>query len=174
MANVGTGLAAGMAAGKQAAQTQKGAKAKFGAQQGAGPEFPYVVAGAKIYCDEGTHFRRLDLPKCHGVYIRDKAATHEEDSVHPDNIPIFGVCRSAMNANEAVQYDNPYNPDLLPFGEGMSFPILGKRCEPKVGKWLDAKEDTLVDGIAALTVECTLACCYGGIIGFVTDGQEVE
>jgi len=39
----------------------------------AGNEYPYIVAGAKIFCDEGTHFRRLDLPESHGACIRDLA-----------------------------------------------------------------------------------------------------
>ena len=24
-------------------------------------EYPYIVAGAKMVCDQGSHFRRLDL-----------------------------------------------------------------------------------------------------------------
>ncbi|MCL1989778.1 MAG: DUF4280 domain-containing protein [Defluviitaleaceae bacterium] len=135
-------------------------------------EYPYVVAGARMFCDKGTHFRRLDLPTCHGAYIRDKAMTNEEDCQHPDNIPIFGVCLSGANPHEDMQYTGSGSEDFLPF-ENVEFPIIGKRCCPEVGKWLNAKEDVLVDRKPALTANCTCVCRNGGIIGFVDDGQGV-
>ena len=138
----------------------------------AGDEYPYIVAGAKIFCDKGTHFRRLDLPKSHGACIRDLAMTNEDDCKHPENIPIFGVCLSSVNPNEEVQYTGSGSEDLLPF-ENVSFPIIGKRCCPEIDKWLNAKDDVLVDGKPALTAKCTMVCCHGGIIGFVDDGQGV-
>ena len=136
-------------------------------------EYPYIVAGAKIFCDHGTHFRRLDLPMCHGVYIRDKAATNEDDCVHPENIPIFGVCFSGSNPNDLVEYSGSNPEDLLPFEGDIDFPIIAKECTPNLGKWLNAKEDVLVDEKPALTARCTIVCRYGGIIGFADDGQGV-
>jgi hypothetical protein len=45
---------------------------------------------------------------------------------------------------------------------------------PKLGaKWLDAQTEMLVDGKPAITVKCTIACAYGGIITFIDDGQGV-
>jgi len=135
-------------------------------------EYPYVVAGATIFCSEGTHFNNLDLPMSHGVYIRDRAAMHEEDSVPGINIPEFGVCRSANNSNGEKQTSDAVG--LLPFDDSVSLPIVGKLCTPMTEKWIDAKEDVLVEGIPALTVECTLVCTQGGgIIAFVDDGQGV-
>lgn len=31
--------------------------------------YEYVVRGALLYCDCGSHHRRLNLPKCHDIYI---------------------------------------------------------------------------------------------------------
>jgi len=126
-----------------------------------------------MVCDQGSHFRRLDLPMCHGVRIRDRFATNEDDCVHPDNVPIFGVCFSESNPNELVEYSGSNPEDMRPFGGEITFPIIAKRCTPILGKWLYAKEDTLVDGKPALIGRSILVCCHGGIIGFVDDGQGV-
>lgn len=136
-------------------------------------QYPYIVAGARIFCDQGTHFRKLDLPKCHGAYIRDRAMMNEDDCVHPDNIPTFGVCLADGNDGEKVEYSGSGSEDLLPF-EGVAFPIIGHRCNPKVCKWMYAKEDVLVDKKPALTAECILTCSHGGVIGFADDGQGVD
>jgi len=131
----------------------------------------YVVAGATFFCSKGTHFRRLDLPLSHGVYIRDISATNEDDCVVGRNIPTFGVCLSESNGSELVQ--TTHTDGLLPF-ENVTLPIIGKRCTPQVGKWIDAKEDKFVDGKPQLTVQCTLVCGRGGgVIGFVDNGQGV-
>ena len=131
----------------------------------------YVVAGATFYCTKGSHFRRLDLPLSHGVSIRGISATNEDDCVVGRNIPTYGVCLSESNGNDLVQ--TSHTDGLLPF-ENVSLPIIGKRCTPVVGKWIDAKEDMLVGGKPALTVQCTLVCSRGGgVIGFVDNGQGV-
>jgi hypothetical protein len=132
----------------------------------------YVVAGAKMFCNKGSHFRRLDLPRCHGVYLREKAATNEDDRVPMVNIQPFGVCLSDRNTSEMMQ--TSHREDMLPFGN-VPLPIVGARCTPSVShKWIDAKEDSLVDGKPALTIRSTLLCHRGGgVIAFVNDGQEV-
>jgi len=163
MSKMGKAMARAKGAKKAAAQAAAEAEVA---------EYPYVVMGATIFCDKGTHFRYLELPLSHGVDVRDIPAMNEDDCKYPANIPIFGVCLSEGNpSGQQVQISDTQ--EMLPFGDGVALPIIGKPCLPKVGKWLDAKEDTLVDGKPALTTQCTLICCYGGVIGFADDGQGV-
>ena len=61
----------------------------------------------------------------------------------------------------------------LPKGHSMPpMPVAGRLCTPILGpKWIDAHEDTLIDGVPSLTSDCTIACVYQGIIFFLDDGQ---
>lgn len=143
-------------------------------------QYPYVVRGATIYCTCGTHMRKLDMPVAHGSYIRDKAMmNHSDCKVGLDqNIPPFGACRSESKDGIDIKIEDAK--DLLPITdeEGnpveIPMPVEGKLCEPKLAaKWAEAQENTLVDGKPALTVKCTIACSYGGTIGFMDAGQDV-
>ena len=140
----------------------------------------YVVRGATIYCAYGSHFRKLDMPVAHGSYIRGKPMMNELDcKVGLDaNIAPFGACMAPDNPNVNIEISDATN--ALPIDENGSppaLPISGKLCTPLLGeKWCDAKEDVLVDGVAALMVNCTLACEIGGeeaVIGFADNGQEL-
>ena len=53
---------------------------------------------------------------------------------------------------------------------GANIPFFGI-CT-KTGEICVPKEDTLVEGQAAITEESTACCCEGGIITFVTSGQK--
>lgn len=143
-------------------------------------QYPYAVRGARIYCTCGTHTRRLDMPASHGAEIRGKAMLHEQDCKVglEKNIPPFGACYSEENGEIFVQIND--TTDLMPMEDEngnpaeVPLPIEGRLCVPKLGaRWLDAQEETLVDGKPAVTVKCTIACSYGGVIGFMDDGQEV-
>jgi hypothetical protein len=142
--------------------------------------YPYVVRGATIYCSCGTHMRKLDMPVSHGSYIRDQAMMNKTDcKVGLDqNIPPFGACLSESKDGIDIKIED--TKDLVPFTdeEGnpieMPVPIEGKLCEPDLDKeWADAQEETLVDGKPAITVQCTVTCKYGGVIGFMDAGQGV-
>ncbi len=142
--------------------------------------YPYVVRGATIYCSCGTHMRKLDMPVSHGSYIRDHAMMNKTDcKVGLDqNIPPFGACLS--ESKDVIDIKIEDTKDLVPFTdeEGnpieMPVPIEGKLCEPDLDKeWADAQEETLVDGKPAITVQCTVTCKYGGVIGFMDAGQGV-
>lgn len=142
--------------------------------------YPYAVRGARIYCSFGSHIRKLDMPASHGAKIRDKAMLHEQDcKVGIDqNIAPFGACYSPENAEIEIEISDAK--DLVPMGDEngnpieATLPIVGKLCVPQLGdKWLNAQEETLVDGKPAITVQCTVACKYGGVISFIDDGQEV-
>lgn len=142
--------------------------------------YPYVVRGATMYCTCGTHMRKLDMPVSHGSYIRDKAMMNKSDCKVglEQNIPPFGACMSENKDGIDIKIED--TKDLVPFTDEkgnpieVPMPIEGKLCEPKLGnEWLDAEENTLVDGKAAITVKCTITCSYGGTIGFMDAGQEV-
>ena len=142
--------------------------------------YPYAVRGATIYCSCGTHTRKLDMPVSHGAYVRDKAMMNKTDcKVGIDqNIPPFGACQSETKDGIDIKIED--TKDLVPYTdeEGnpieIPLPIEGKLCEPKLAmEWADAQEKTLVDGEPALTVQCTITCSYGGVIGFMDAGQEV-
>ncbi len=143
-------------------------------------QYPYAVRGATIYCECGTHMRKLDLPVSHGSYIRDKAMMNNEDcKVGLDqNIPPFGACRSDKKDGIDIKIEDAK--DLLPIADEngnpveIPMPVEGKLCEPRLeARWAEAQEKTLVDGKPALTVKCTIACSYGGTIGFMDAGQDV-
>lgn len=142
--------------------------------------YPFVVRGAKIYCTCGTHVRKLDMPVSHGSFIRDKAMMNKKDCrVGLDqNIPPFGACLSEKKEGTDIKINDAK--DLVPFTDEngkpikVSMPIEGKLCEPKLAaEWSDSEENTLVDGIQAITAKCTITCEYGGIIGFMDAGQDV-
>ena len=149
------------------------------------PHYPYVVRGARIFCQYGTHIRRLDMPAAHGAFIRDKAMMNEDDcKVGLDyNIAPFGGCHSPLNEGTRVDITigpdeepmpNDYDPDGFTEHDDGSitegafiFPEPGtvikdvKLCEPDLGdKWLDAEKETLVDGKPALTMKCSIMCSY--------------
>ena len=143
-------------------------------------QYPYVVRGATIYCNCGSHKRKLDMPASHGSYIRDKAMMNKDDCVVglDQNIPPFGACRA--EGKEGIDIKINDGTDALPGMDEngnlveMPLPIEGKLCEPNLCQgWLDAHETTLVDGKPALTVNSTITCCYGGTIAFIDAGQDV-
>ena len=139
-----------------------------------GNSFYYIVRGARMVCDHGTHIRQIDMPAGHGSYIREKPMLHGEDNkVGLDaNIPPFGACSSPNNNNIDIVIHDAEN--IIPGenGEMPSMPVGGKLCAPVFGgKWCDVHEDTLVDGIPALTTNSTLVCTCGGVIFFIDNGQ---
>jgi hypothetical protein len=120
------------------------------------------------------------MPVSHGSYVREKAMMHEKDCQTglDANIPPFGVCRSPENSGQQISISDAA--DLVPYqdeyGRAVTppLPIEGRLCAPALpAKWIDAQEETLVDGVPALTKNCTITCQYGGIICFIDDGQEV-
>ena len=49
-------------------------------EEGEEVQFPYLVRGAELYCNCGTHKRRLNLPICHGVYTNGKPMPKRRES----------------------------------------------------------------------------------------------
>lgn len=125
----------------------------------------YVVMGAKMRCNKGTHARQINLPVSHGSYVTGKPMMNEDDNVVDKNISYFGICKECQEGE-----------DIYLIGEdGKQLPP-GKKCLVQIsGKWSKAKEDTLVEGKAALTTDSWLVCSlHKGIIKFQTNGQEGE
>lgn len=104
----------------------------------------YVVRGGVMHCSLGTSDRKINLPVSHGSYVKGDPIMNKKDTATDANIPFFGLCTKT-----------------------------GEICVPSVtGDWQNPKEDTLVEGQAAITKESTACCCEGGIITFVTSGQK--
>lgn len=102
----------------------------------------YIVRGAKMKCSKGSKLVRINLPASHGSYVNGKPMMVKTDRVVGANIGKFGFCEGAS-------------------------------CKVKIlGDWMKYKEDTLVGGYGALTTQSVLVCAYGGIIRFISDGQD--
>lgn len=151
-------------------------------------DYEYVVRGAKLCCRCGSHIRMLNLPECHGVYIKENPMVHECDCVQgihrQGNISWFGVCtadRSQELPGDNVCYEltKENNKDGV---EGQTEP--GKKCQPIiVGVWQDVYDKTKIvdkwegdiereEALSSITTGSFLVCAYGGIIEPLTSGQE--
>lgn len=140
----------------------------------------YVVRGALLHCQYGSHCRRLNLPLCHGVYTLKKPIMFKKDCVVEENIPSFGVCSSPDNpTGGSISYvkEAPRNPDGSFTGEVASGTVTGTPCVPViVNVWDDTHDDTHIgkEGEPALTTRSFLVCKYNGLIEIVRSGQEDE
>jgi hypothetical protein len=128
----------------------------------------------------GSHIRRLDMPVCHGSYIREIPMMHERDCRVGlgANIPPFGACFSPNNRGPEILVHDADG--MMPWTDenGNSFmpnmPIQGRPCTPSFGlRWNDAFDETLVDGRPALRTNCTITCHLMGTVVFLDDGQGV-
>lgn len=121
----------------------------------------YVVRGAKMKCDKGSHKKRINLPTSHGAYSNENPIMNESDNVVGENISCFGICKGSCPSSGNITLAKEHGGT-----------VTGKKCVVKILKeWMKTKGDTLVDGAPALTTDSILICAYGGQIKFVTDGQ---
>lgn len=124
----------------------------------------YIVRGAKMVCDKGTHKRKINLPNSHGSYTNGKPMMHKKDRIVGENISNFGICTG----------DCPSSDDTYLVGEDGQT-VSGKKCAVTIlDDWMIVKEDTVIRGEPALTTDSTLVCKYGGQITFVTNGQQED
>ena len=113
----------------------------------------YVVRGARMICNKGTDTKRINLPVSHGTYSHGQPIMNENDNVVSQNISSFGICSGSCPSNGCSEKT--------------------KKCQIMIlNKWMNTKEDTLIDVAPALTTASILICAYGGVIKFITDGQE--
>ena len=123
-------------------------------------EEAYVVRGAKLRCDKGSHCRLINLPKSHGSYVDGKPIMAEDDCKFGTNIMSFGICQI------------PKGEEITLVGEDGK-PVTGSPCVANIlGKWQKTKTGFLADGSSALTTESYMICMQGGIITIVESGQE--
>ncbi|WHX48244.1 DUF4280 domain-containing protein [Paenibacillus woosongensis] len=130
-------------------------------------KYEYVVRGANIFCDCGSHLRKLNLPNSHGAYVNGKPMMNESDSIPEVNISNFGICSSPENQSGETVY--------LISMDGQE--IQGKPCLLALlagSKWEKTKEQAKVEGKSALTTESELHCSLGGVIRFNSSGQHEE
>jgi hypothetical protein len=125
----------------------------------------YLVRGAMLICDKGSHPRRLNLPESHGSYVCSNPWMIESDCGE-ENVKFFGVCSSETPPEGAkVQRFEGYQPKG---SEGTVDPVEGPRCTPDIlDKWKNCHGEVL-------TMDSYLVCNCGGLITPVTSGQEYQ
>lgn len=137
----------------------------------------YLIRGAMMKCTHGSHYRRLNLPKSHGVYTKDRPLMNETDSLEGDehNIPTFGICDSCNNKtgnSVLLKKDVPRDKYGKPTGKPSPGEIRGIPCSPVIiSNWMCPNEASFVEGSKAITVQSFLVCKYEGIIEVVDSGQ---
>lgn len=143
----------------------------------------YVVRGSLLKCRYGSHCRRMNLPKCHGVYTLKKPLVFKKDCKGgiegaEFNITTFGVCRSPSNQtgeNICLKKEAPRGPDGSFTGEEAKGTVTGTPCVPDiVGEWEGTHKDAHIglEGEEALVTSSFLVCRYGGLIEIIRSGQE--
>jgi len=143
----------------------------------------YVVRGALLKCQFGSHCRRLNLPRCHGVYTLKKPIVFKRDCKGgmegaDINVTTFGVCTSPGNPTSAsvcLKKEAPRNPDGSFTGDAASGTVTGAPCMPEIiGAWEDTHGETHIgeEDEEALTTRSFLVCAYGGLIEIIRSGQE--
>ena len=165
------------------------------AAQSGGAREEYLVRGAYLACSCGTHHRRLNLPRSHGVYIKDRehclmnAADCKPGEGQGYNIPPFGICQAEGFPRSGKQpvllkteTINPLtgeayrdiNGHVIKFEDN----VKGCRCEAAIeGMWQGTHTKTCVclkgeTPYPPLTTGSYLVCKYGGVIWPINSGQE--
>ncbi|WP_025716318.1 DUF4280 domain-containing protein [Paenibacillus sp. 1-18] len=124
----------------------------------------YIVRGACMNCQCGSHPRKINLPVSHGSYVNQKPMMNQGDYTE-ENVPHFGICSSP---------DNPSTETIYLIAENGQT-ISGKPCKPQLLEpWMNTKENTKVEGQPALTTSSYQRCLYLGYIRFSTTGQQEE
>lgn len=143
----------------------------------------YVVRGALLKCQYGSHCRRLNLPRCHGVYTMKKPIVHKQDCKGGTegadiNVTTFGVCTCPGNPTRGsvtLKKEAPRNGDGSFTGDAASGTVTGTPCIPDIiDIWDDAHEETHIgkENEEAITTHSFLVCSYGGLIEIIRSGQE--
>lgn len=150
----------------------------------------YLVRGASLRCNFGSHMRYLDMFETHGVYLEDKPVMYKKDCTVGENIMPFGICssptctlteRESFFAGAETDQDGNYiqSPD--------DRVISGIVCKPEIiGEgWENCKNETKIaknatpgaaspegfDCYEAITTASYLLCRHGGLIFPLNSGQ---
>lgn len=133
----------------------------------------YLVRGAMLVCQCGSHPRRLNLPRCHGVYMMEKPIIRKDDCIVGKNIEYFGVCSGSTPPEGAETITlTPYDKNSSSSGKNAE----GPKCTPQIiEKWRCTNEESKISGEeTAVTIDSYLVCRCGGLIQPVSSGQEYE
>ena len=90
----------------------------------------YLVRGAKLKCDCGSHTRQLDLRRCHGLHLCTIPMMHEKDCRTGENILPFGVCSNPVRIQEGEL--NGENKEIYETEENPQKNVKGFICQPKI------------------------------------------
>lgn len=145
----------------------------------------YLVRGAPIICNCGTHSRHLDMMESHGVYVNQKAVAFEDDYKEA-NISYFGHCHSpCCDLKETISLSMQTNvsADGRNLTESDGRVLVDIKCVPEFnGPWENPYEGTKISengregGVykRAVTTASYLVCRQGGIVYPLTSGQYDE
>lgn len=114
----------------------------------------YLVRGATLICSNGSHKRKVNLPKCHGVYVGENPVLHELECVteasmfmpgiEKQNVTFFGVC-------DPIDGEPPQTPVVQYIKlkqnskDGQEGVVEGHRCRPEIiGHWRNTYEATRI------------------------------
>ena len=149
-----------------------------------GGQYPYLVRGAYLRCQYGSHIRRLNLPESHGFYIKDYPLMNAMDNKPGEgsgNIPPFGVCMAPAGpkgVGTVLLKSEKVNPiNKKPYPGKIDDNVKGPPCTATiVGPWQNAHQETLIGEAnrtpsEAITTGAFLVCLYSGIIEPLTSGQ---
>jgi len=138
-------------------------------------KYEYLVRGAQLKCDQGSHRRRLNIPLDHAVYTTKKPMAHKMDCIPGDehNIATFGVCSSSLRTNgptvtlQAVRYEGEE-----PVSTGRN--VKGRACIPKiVSAWLNSYAPTkITDNFSRVTNDAGL--CLEEIMSAALEASEED
>lgn len=151
----------------------------------------YVMRGATLICDKGSHHRKINLVYDHGWGIEVKDIADENKKQHPfmlsndtvvgdesmagnvqQNIAWFGCCSGNVKDSEDIC--------LKRQDDSSDSIVSGPKCKPQiVGKWENVKSQIEVQngGICALPLvtNCSyLTCACGGIITIQDSGAAYD
>lgn len=153
----------------------------------AAASFEYLVRGATMACSCGGMWRKLNLPKDHGLFY----GTDEIPAINGDdcevgdafNITNFAICGGIDPPEETVELE-----DLVISDELGRFLVeqdddtvkRGHRCMPEVAGpgWHNTFKVTEIGGTgqnkAGVSTQSFLICIHGGIIYPVNSGQHSD
>ena len=140
----------------------------------------YIIRGAPIRCECGSHWRRIDLPRSHGSYTQGEPMLTWIDRVPFVNIPSFGICMAAVGSastDEVLALGKgplaiPAREPVDTYYDELGLAYTGCMCKPVTAKlWSDPENKLLIRGERALVYESFLTCIYGGRIIFEESGQ---
>lgn len=116
----------------------------------------YLIRGAMLICSNESHKRKVNLPKCHGVYVGEHLLLHEKEcvwvcadlslSISPmaQNISCFGVCMPEDGESPCTG-EKTYIMTKKNSKSGTEGVVTGKMCLPIiVGIWQNTYDKTRI------------------------------